>query len=494
MTLTVTHAKVDAIPDNAADAAAGKVLPSDWNADHVVTGTADANLEVDATTISSGTAQSVLFESSSNKLGEDARFFYDPTGQGHLFIGSSDPVTDFKWAVLNFGDQYPALGILGGSGNDNTFAVEFIGQHAQGLNIGLKYSLSSATAWNMWVATPGTLPAPFDSKIYMGVNYVISDTVCPSPFLLDPDTVVWFNGTAGFADWNTTPGTPVKQVLLSALPDKLIITPLVSNDSSALGLDATSIGGDNIAIFSTGTGSNYGAGVIGIYDLTLGSFGTAAMLLKAGTFVKIGANTTIVWNSDPQYLLGTDDTGISRISPAVVGVGNGTAGDVSGTLQCVGITSATHTFKVGTDVVWDINVVSGSNTFTHHNHVTINFLASVGQSPTLLFREESNSTQFGIFENGDAGSMLLAQNGRELYFDPQTSSAKAFAAGDGANLSQSLVIQAYAVGSLPAAPVAGQLATVNDALVPVVGNTVGAGGAAFAMVCYNGAAWKVFVI
>lgn len=41
MALTVTHAKVSAIADDPAAAAAGDVLPSDWNDAHIVTGTAD---------------------------------------------------------------------------------------------------------------------------------------------------------------------------------------------------------------------------------------------------------------------------------------------------------------------------------------------------------------------------------------------------------------------------------------------------------------------
>lgn len=57
-----------------------------------------------------------------------------------------------------------------------------------------------------------------------------------------------------------------------------------------------------------------------------------------------------------------------------------------------------------------------------------------------------------------------------------------------------LYVAPVAIASLPPAPTAGDFATVNDALGPVVGNAVVAGGAAFAAVCYNGAAWKVFVV
>lgn len=42
MTLVVTHAKVSTVADDAGASAAGEVLPSDWNANHTLTGTASA--------------------------------------------------------------------------------------------------------------------------------------------------------------------------------------------------------------------------------------------------------------------------------------------------------------------------------------------------------------------------------------------------------------------------------------------------------------------
>jgi hypothetical protein len=51
-----------------------------------------------------------------------------------------------------------------------------------------------------------------------------------------------------------------------------------------------------------------------------------------------------------------------------------------------------------------------------------------------------------------------------------------------------------AIAALPASPVAGMLATVNDALTPAVGVAVTAGGAASAVVCYGGSQWTVISI
>jgi hypothetical protein len=117
----------------------------------------------------------------------------------------------------------------------------------------------------------------------------------------------------------------------------------------------------------------------------------------------------------------------------------------------------------------------------------------VGQtiSSVLLFIDQSNGTQTTI--NQDSAAQILAQNTAELQLKSAGTSVN-FAAGDVANYFISTVIESYAVASLPPAPVAGQFACVNDALVPVVGSAVSGGGAAFAAVCYNGSVWKVFVI
>ena len=48
------------------------------------------------------------------------------------------------------------------------------------------------------------------------------------------------------------------------------------------------------------------------------------------------------------------------------------------------------------------------------------------------------------------------------------------------------------VALLPGTPTKGQMASVNNALAPVVGAAVVGGGAAFAAVCWNGSQWSVF--
>ena len=60
MALTVTHAKVDSIADDPVAAAAGYVLPSDWNANHTVTGTLAASSVTGLATVATTGAYSDL--------------------------------------------------------------------------------------------------------------------------------------------------------------------------------------------------------------------------------------------------------------------------------------------------------------------------------------------------------------------------------------------------------------------------------------------------
>jgi hypothetical protein len=53
------------------------------------------------------------------------------------------------------------------------------------------------------------------------------------------------------------------------------------------------------------------------------------------------------------------------------------------------------------------------------------------------------------------------------------------------------IVTALTVATLPGTPLAGMIARVTDATLPVIGATVAGGGAAYALVNYNGANWTV---
>lgn len=65
------------------------------------------------------------------------------------------------------------------------------------------------------------------------------------------------------------------------------------------------------------------------------------------------------------------------------------------------------------------------------------------------------------------------------------------ATGTSVTLSAFVKITAVAVASLPGSPAIGMAASVSDALAPVAGAAVSAGGSAKALVWYNGAQWTV---
>ena len=58
----------------------------------------------------------------------------------------------------------------------------------------------------------------------------------------------------------------------------------------------------------------------------------------------------------------------------------------------------------------------------------------------------------------------------------------------------SAIAVGVAVASLNAAPTTGEIQSVTDSLAPALGATVAAGGAAKALVWYNGANWTVIGI
>ena len=115
-----------------------------------------------------------------------------------------------------------------------------------------------------------------------------------------------------------------------------------------------------------------------------------------------------------------------------------------------------------------------------------------------------------------ASDYLLASAGR-IYLRTNTGFGVMFGASDDTNLSRisagligvgtgaagrfagrlkltSAIAAGVAVGSLNAAPTTGEVQSVTDALAPAVGVQVAAGGAAKALVWYNGAQWTVIGI
>lgn len=88
MTAVITHTKVSAISDDPASAAAGEVLPSDWNASHTITGTVDIS--------QGGTNATTAANARSNLLPSYA-------GNGGKVLAVNTGATDVEWITSGGG-------------------------------------------------------------------------------------------------------------------------------------------------------------------------------------------------------------------------------------------------------------------------------------------------------------------------------------------------------------------------------------------------------
>ena len=127
MTVSVLHQKVSAIADDPASVAAGEVVPSDWNAEHTISGVLDVANGGTGVTTSTGTGSVVLSTgptfapdvvmsgSSSNPI-----LRITQTGAGHALLIEDEASTDATPVVVNNAGSVilgsttqPAVGTVG---------------------------------------------------------------------------------------------------------------------------------------------------------------------------------------------------------------------------------------------------------------------------------------------------------------------------------------------------------------------------------------------
>lgn len=86
MTAVITHTKVSAIADDPGASAAGEVLPSDWNANHTITGTVDIS--------QGGTNATTAANARVNLLPSY-------TGNGGKVLAVNTGATDVEWITVS---------------------------------------------------------------------------------------------------------------------------------------------------------------------------------------------------------------------------------------------------------------------------------------------------------------------------------------------------------------------------------------------------------
>jgi len=474
-------------------------------------GSSSGSLVPGTTPIAPSTDKAVLFDNA-GFLGEDADFTWDTSAKqmaavGRAFVGTSTQI------VLT-GYVGPTFEVLGEAADEITVAI--LGQHPFGTNLSFVPDHSTVTDFfNIWSTPrgfygPGTL---FDGLLVFGINDFPDGR---SPIVIDSNNIVYMTKIG----WSLDSGFTTVDGYLSSLGtfgnSRLIWEGNGSStNATSLELDATPGGGHKIQWQSTGSANGLGAGRLAVYDETadVPAHGSVYIVLDENTHGLL-SQQVLTWNSNNQYQTGSYDTGLSRISANIVGIGNGTQGDTSGTLELAELNIAAGRLDIK-DVAATTTLTSNSNVdwiVNNTNIITFSMRPATGGTPIFWTMPTGAIFQVAEFSVLGASDMLFQgySAGGLGYTMVEDVSGLGLALGTALTASPVLItvnraltaqfdapgcltLAPTVVGSLPAGTV-GQEAVVTDALAPVVGATVVGGGAVNAKVWFNGAAWKVFAL
>jgi hypothetical protein len=265
-----------------------------------------------------------------------------------------------------------------------------------------------------------------------------------------------------------------------------LATALTINSANAI-----TVGANGTISFPTSATTSPSAPGIGAWVTTLGLFGTSGALAVtiSGTAFNFGSNYQLSWNSDT--ILARDDTNklalrngaaaqrfniyntytsstnyeafkidwITTANTVLVGTEKGSVGGTARALEFQ--TDGTTRLTIATDATI---TQSGS------------YFKLVNSSSAQLWLGAESTVQTFVGSISNHPLQLRTNNTERLTLDT-TGSVR--------------VMTALTVATLPGTPLVGMIARVTNALTPAVGSTVVGGGAAYALVNYNGANWTV---
>ena len=373
---------------------------------------------------------------------------------------------------------------------------------------------------------------------------------------------------AGFLPFQVLGGASATTNLLSVSKAGALTIPDTFNSTASLLVD-----NGNVRLVGASSTGYVQANEVAIRDYA----GTGSAPLK------LGSGGVFAISSATNPTSGASDTGLSRISAGVIGVGTGAAGSIAGGIQLASIAGgstggtltlsntagAWGTYALGTATT-DVGVRytqtwnAAGVTFTGHKFTITDTASASGSlavqylggaagttnllkvdkngyttAPIFIVTADGNTstpslqlsgTQNGFFRVSGVNVIGVTVGGQEALrisvpatgvlarsdsvysFSSNTSYAAAdsglsrisaglIGVGTGAAGSfagrlklTSAIAAGVAVGSLNASPTTGEIQSVTDALTPVAGAAVAAGGAAKALVWWNGAQWTVVAV
>jgi hypothetical protein len=209
-------------------------------------------------------------------------------------------------------------------------------------------------------------------------------------------------------------------------------------------------------------GSNYERGVF--------DFKTTANVLTIGT-EKLGTGAT----RNIQFLVG----GVLKADFGVTG----SSWTFVGNIQSPNSIQVTFDISVGRNLSLGPNPYTGGSTVTIYSDTSGVLQLSSGIT--------ASSGNFNRLTFGGATSSFPSIKRSTTFLQARLADDSAACGFSAANVQAAT---AYTVATLPGTPGTGMIARVSDSLAPAIGTTVAAGGAAYALVNYNGANWTVIGI